>query len=67
MIHNDVARLLADRHSAPSTTARRPLTRSLACDGARPPADLTKRALVRALPARALAGAAGSGRLPDGT
>ncbi|WP_329581501.1 hypothetical protein OG500_18065 [Kitasatospora sp. NBC_01250] len=77
MIHNDVARLLADRHSAPSTTALRPLTRPLACEGPRPPADLRQRALVRALPARGLpprvlltpapAPAAGSERLPSGT
>ncbi|GAB2722114.1 hypothetical protein [Kitasatospora kifunensis] len=72
MIHNDVARPLADRHFAPRTLAPRRLTRSLACDGPQLPADLTPRALVRdlplrTLPTRVLLRSAEGDRLPSGT
>ncbi|WP_188304578.1 hypothetical protein [Streptomyces sp. CBMA123] len=49
MDHNDVA-----RRTAPELPARRLIRRSPACDGPVPFVEVAQRALVRALPLRAL-------------
>ncbi|MFB7907466.1 hypothetical protein ACFXPX_06460 [Kitasatospora sp. NPDC059146] len=49
MDHDDVA-----RRTAPELPARRVIPRSAACDGPVPFVEVAQRALVRALPLRAL-------------
>ncbi|MET8543111.1 hypothetical protein ABZW03_21030 [Kitasatospora sp. NPDC004799] len=57
MTHNDVA-----RRTAPETPARRLIPRVPACDSQVPFVEVAQRALVRALPLRALHRDAGGGR-----